>query len=466
MGISGQTRADELLEEALERLDSYEVISELASKPGFVTQLARPGSPLASATAPSGSYVVIKTIDLQFANRAMWERYAQLTCAHVPRVLDLIELPDALAVVLQYIPGESLETYMARRGALDEGTIITIMSQLCDAASCLANAGIVHRDIKPANVILGFDGVFLIDPGIARIATASQSQDTTILGSWGYAAPEQLGFAETDPRSDVFSLGRVLGFLATGLSPTSPEFQRQLDAPSPNFRPWIDVYRRACALDPAKRPQSAAELEQGILEAARGGGTRPASRMDAGKPEDRYYTFEVMDVDENGVRGKLTQLDGPFGQDLHAGAPTRMATSHPAPQPAHIAPAPIAPPPRSPSAPIPPEDASAMGAGTKIACICVGTLAGLFTLAFLVTGLTGATPSLPRWLNAVYGLAMGILGNLLPGGEIICALARRGAYSLAEHRAKLCWRRILIYWAICFAILLGTGLVNQLFPVP
>ena len=463
MDATSQTKADELVEDALERLDSYEVIAELASKPGFATQLARPRREGYTATASPAPYVIIKTIDLRFANRAMWDRFSRISCAHMPRVLDIIELPDSLAIVLQYIEGESLEAYVARRGPLDEGTIISIMSQLCFAATCLAEAGIVHRDIKPSNVILSFDGAYLIDPGIARIATASQSQDTTILGSWGYAAPEQLGFAETDPRSDIFSLGRLLGFLATGLSPTSPEFQHQIDAPSPNLRPWVEVWKHACAFDPAKRPQSAHELEQEILEATHSDSNhRPLTRQSEGNPNDRYYTFEVMDVDERGIKGVLTQLDGPLGQDTPATkVPEKPSRSYALPAPPFASIDPSIPP-QPPYASTPQSKNREIGAGTKVACICVGTLIGLFTLAFLVTGLTGATPSLPRWLNAVYGLDMGIVGNLLPGREIICALTRRGVYSSAESRAKLCWRRILILWAICFVILFATGLINQL----
>ena len=466
MGVTGKTRADELLEDALERLDSYEVVAELASKPGFVTQLARPRREAYASAASAGSHVVIKTIDLRFANRAMWERYAQLACAHLPRVLDIIELPDALAIVLQYIEGESLEAYVARRGALDGGTIISIMSQLCYAASCLANADIVHRDIKPSNVILSFDRVYLIDPGIARIATASRSQDTTILGSWGYAAPEQLGFAETDLRSDIFSLGRVLGFMATGLSPTSPEFQHQLEAPSPNLRPWVEVWRHACAFDPARRPQSADELEREILRASH---TTRAPLTSAGRagdaPPDRYYTFDVMSVDERGIGGMLTELDGPPDEQ----PPQAMRNAHGTP--------PVQRPPDPRSVSLPPTashgrsattapPSGAAGAGRKVAVVCVAAFFGLFALAFFITSFSGAAESIPLWLNIVYGLAMGILGNLLPGWEIANAILGRGVYEDAERPAKLCVKRVLILWAICFGILFATGIVNQLFPVP
>lgn len=124
-------------------------------------------------------------------------------------------------LITQYIEGETLENYLhhAPGGYLDEKETIDLGLVLADLLQTLheSKPAVIFRDLKPANVMLTPDRTFfLIDFGIARTFTPGKSRDTTPLGSPGYAPPEQYGSAQTDQRSDIYSLGATLQTLYTG----------------------------------------------------------------------------------------------------------------------------------------------------------------------------------------------------------------------------------------------------------
>lgn len=170
-------------------------------------------------------------------------------------------------MVCDFVPGENLEELVAQRGRLPQKDAFRIVSQLCEAAQALHAHGIVHRDISPTNVIVAADGAHLIDLGIARFRSEDVTHDTTQLGTRGFASPEQCGYAQTDARSDVYSLGRILGYLLTGVRPETPdtaEYERALadeNVVSPEAR---KIVCRASALEPSARYQSAAALSAAL----------------------------------------------------------------------------------------------------------------------------------------------------------------------------------------------------------
>jgi hypothetical protein len=121
-----------------------------------------------------------------------------------------------LCIVREYMPGMSLDRI---KTPLSDRQVISVGLQLCGILSYLHGQArpIIHRDIKPQNIIISESGkVSLIDFGISRRYDAADAADTVFFGTQEFAPPEQYGFSQTDPRSDIFSLGVVLVWLLTG----------------------------------------------------------------------------------------------------------------------------------------------------------------------------------------------------------------------------------------------------------
>jgi serine/threonine protein kinase len=167
---------------------------------------------------------------------------------------------EMLCIVRSYAQGQSLAE-LALDGPLGQQQAIMIGTQLCEILAYLhsQNPPIIHRDVKPQNIIVDEHGlVTLIDFGISRTFDETAQEDTLCLGTRHYAAPEQYGFAQTDPRSDIFSLGVLLLWLLTGKTNT-----RQARELLPNS--WLThVIGRCIAFNPEARYQTAAQLRDAL----------------------------------------------------------------------------------------------------------------------------------------------------------------------------------------------------------
>ena len=228
--------------------DAYQVNQVLARGSGGVTELVSIGG-----TGP----FVRKKIPLQLARRNVWSALSECASPRLPHVEATYELPDCFVVIYDYIAGEPLESMVSEHGRMPMDAALAVMGQLCEAVGELHAHGIVHRDISPKNVIMASDGAHLIDLGISRMhAEKPMGHDTTILGTWGFAPAEQYGFAQTDSRSDIYSLGRLLGYLLTGVYPTDGDYERLLNDDDVVDAHTRAVIARACALEPSARPQT------------------------------------------------------------------------------------------------------------------------------------------------------------------------------------------------------------------
>ena len=149
----------------------------------------------------------------------VYRKLLPVSCPNLPKILEVAEQGGRTAVLEEYIQGDSLD-FLLEGACLTSAQARTIIRQLCRALWVLHSMGAVHRDIKPDNVILRGSEAVLIDFDASRIFKNEMSQDTQVLGTTGYAAPEQYGIAQTDERADIYSLGVLLNIMLTGQHPS------------------------------------------------------------------------------------------------------------------------------------------------------------------------------------------------------------------------------------------------------
>lgn len=199
---------------------------------------------------------------------------ALLNHPNLPQVTDYFTERGKHYIVMEFVEGETLEDYLDRRGPpVSEAEARGWAAQLCDVLGYLhrQQPPVIFRDLKPANVMLTPDGQLkLIDFGIARFYKPGKQKDTLMMGTPGFAPPEQYGRGQTDARSDLFSLGVTLHVLLTDYdveqSPWSYPPVRTLNA---GVSPALErIIAKATAMNVAERYQSAAEM-RAALDACR-----------------------------------------------------------------------------------------------------------------------------------------------------------------------------------------------------
>ncbi len=192
----------------------------------------------------------------------------KLNHPHLPSIIDVIDMDDSFIIVMDYIEGRSLQSVIKASGAQPKELVVEWGKQLCDVLGYLHSRepAIIYRDMKPANVMLKPSGdVTLIDFGTAReFKDRTMVEDTTCLGTRGYAAPEQFGGrGQTDARTDIYCLGATLYHLLTGHSPAEPPYEiKPLSYWDPTYAGsgMERIINKCCQADPSARYQSCAEL--------------------------------------------------------------------------------------------------------------------------------------------------------------------------------------------------------------
>lgn len=185
----------------------YQVVAQLGNSSGYSTLLL---------TNRMGGIVVYKEIPDE-----LYTIYSKLQARPHPNLIQIYEVVkkgNGIAAVFQeYFPSVTLEEILEYRDRLTEEEMKEIMLQICSAVHSFHQLGIVHRDLTPANILInGQKVVKVTDFGISRIHKRNQQNDTTILGTAGYAAPEQFGFKQTDARTDIYALGVMMNQMLTG----------------------------------------------------------------------------------------------------------------------------------------------------------------------------------------------------------------------------------------------------------
>lgn len=178
--------------------------------------------------------------------------------AHLPKIQELLVQDGKLWLYEEFIHGKTLTELIQSSEVIGTDQIIDIAMAVLEALGALHSKGLVHRDIKPGNIMLTNDGtVKLIDFDAVRVFDGEKENDTVQLGTIGFASPEQFGFAESDERSDLYSLGVVMNICSVKEYP-----KKQL-----TFDPALrGIIRKATKLEPADRYQSALEMHQALRQ--------------------------------------------------------------------------------------------------------------------------------------------------------------------------------------------------------
>jgi serine/threonine protein kinase len=200
-------------------LGGYEIISRLGDGASGVVFKAKD---------VNGAHVAIKVLRSELADQPkVRERLRREASAlqkvkggRTARVLAVEADGPVPYLVMELVPGQTLDKFVQENGNLRGGLLITFISGLVDAVSSIHAAGVVHRDLKPSNIMFGPDGVKVVDFGISALQEVSQLTGTgTFIGTASWISPEQVVDGEIGFESDIFSMGMVISFAATGLHP-------------------------------------------------------------------------------------------------------------------------------------------------------------------------------------------------------------------------------------------------------
>ena len=181
----------------------------------------------------------------------------------IPRVIDIIEDENKICIIREFVEGQPLDTLVKNNGTIKQEVVVDWAKQLCDALGYLhkQKPSYIYRDMKPANVILRPDGnVQIIDFGITMVYDPSK-QDDTIIGTRGYAAPEQY-VGKSDCRTDIFALGMTMHYLLTGVDPNTPPYEtKPIREINPQLSDRLEaIITRCINPNPDERFQSCDEL--------------------------------------------------------------------------------------------------------------------------------------------------------------------------------------------------------------
>ena len=186
-------------------------------------------------------------------NAAIYRHLQSHPIPNTPRIFVVEEDQGILTVIEEYIPGDTLEELLERHGTLPEEQVIRITTELLTILSAFhgRTPAIVNRDIKPSNIKLSPDGVVkLLDMNAAKWVSREADKDTVLLGTQGYAAPEQYGFGPSSALSDIYAVGVLMNVMLTGVLPGSRLAGGRLG----------NIIEKCVALSPGDRYQNVAQL--------------------------------------------------------------------------------------------------------------------------------------------------------------------------------------------------------------
>lgn len=202
----------------------------------------------------------------------------------IPRIIDFCEEDNTLILIEEFISGTTLREKIESHSLTNE-LIGKYMIGICDILQNLHShtPPLIHRDIKPSNIMIsGYDDIYLLDFNAAKYQSGQENResDTVLLGTQGYAAPEQYGFGESSPQTDIYSVGIVLKEVVQSSIPTDKTFDSIID--------------KCTQIDPGKRYSSVNHLKRAVNRAI-GGEKLP---KDSDEPVYKYLPpgFRTMKI--------------------------------------------------------------------------------------------------------------------------------------------------------------------------
>lgn len=267
----------ELLDEL--HLSMYEELSELGNKKNI-------------------TLVKEKTTDTLYVKKVLSQYdenvYASLQSAKLPGIPEIHQLfhrNGELILIEEYINGQTLSSIL-KNSRLEKDTALSILLQLEKILTALhtMEPPIIHRDIKAENILLTKENtVYLIDFNAARNYNPAKEADTVILGTNGYAPPEQYGFAQTDCRSDVYSLAVLFHIMLTGKYPNEGISCR---------KPIDEIIRKATSLSPKERFDTVKDFVQAITCAVTPSvqATQATTAVESARQSHRKWTGFIREI--------------------------------------------------------------------------------------------------------------------------------------------------------------------------
>ena len=186
-------------------------------------------------------------------NGEVYRRLLSCSCRHLPLVYEAAEQDGENIVIEEFVQGDTLDFLLEEALFSPQETKQTI-KQLCQGLWVLHSMAAVHRDIKPENVILRGSDAVLIDFDAARLHKPQAEADTQILGTTGFAAPEQYGLGQSDTRTDIYSLGVLMNVMLTGQHPSKKLAEGRLGR----------IIQRCTQINPAKRYKNVLHLMEAL----------------------------------------------------------------------------------------------------------------------------------------------------------------------------------------------------------
>lgn len=378
---------------------------------------------------------VQKLIPAPVANLEVWQALSHTSIPALVKVWQVTSEPWGISILMDYISGPTLEQLVESQGALTPQLTATLISQIAQGAAALHEQGIVHRDLSCANIVVGPAGACIIDAGIARLqAPDPKRHDTVLLGTQGFAAPEQYGFAETSPRTDVYALGKLAGYLLTGVSPASPVYEEALDDPAVVPASLRMLIEQACSLSPTDRPASALSFAQELQ--------RAVNSLPAEKPAPPQPTA----------------------------APQSTATSQPAASPQVDSASPAAPqvgsasPAASTSAAVHSSHSLQAVPVWRERLATIATVAGAAFCALMSTAifLAPTDATVPAAIWKLQAICVGLFIGLAPGLITRWYLLRQRQFATVKH-PLLTWISLLI--ALFFIAVALVGITQAMFEI-